>query len=151
MVLAGEGAGGKGEGFEKFMLGEDARDLGPVGHDEARTLLASDNGHEPWPARTAAPQGRRAPIQHHGGSVTRAFEIDRLEILLLIEAQSVEDVAGKDHEARSGGAECHGLALQVRDGVRGAVGAYHEHTGVEYIAVMILRSAAGRPTPLSVS
>ena len=100
-----------------------------VGHDEAAALLALGHRREARPAGPAAPQRRRATVHDHGRAVAGALQIDGLEVLVLVQPHAVEHVAGEDDEARAGGAERNGLALEIGDGAIGAVRTHHEHAG----------------------
>src|SRR6266850_1053352 len=82
LALAGEAAGGLRHRLEEGMFGENAADLVAIGRDEAAARLAPGHCHESRPAGTAAPQRRHPAVQHHGRSIARTLEIDRLEILL---------------------------------------------------------------------
>src|SRR5258708_19220711 len=81
------------------MLGADARDLLGVRGNESRPTRALAHGLESRPADTRTPQRRGASIQHHRRSVAGAIEIDRLEILVLLQSQAVEQIARQDRKA----------------------------------------------------
>ncbi len=123
------GAGRNRDRLEEAVLGADARALLGARRDEARAALAARDRGEAGPADAAAPQRRRAGVQHHGGTVARAVEIDRLEILVRVEPEAVEHIAREDDQPGAARPECDGLALEVGDGAVRAVGAHHEHAG----------------------
>ena len=95
------------------MLGADPRDLAGVGRDEARAAGASRHRGEAGPADARAPQRRSAAVQHHGRAVAGAVEIDRLEILVLLQPDAVEHVARQDRQAGALGAERDRLADEI--------------------------------------
>jgi hypothetical protein len=123
------GPGRNRDRLEEGMLGADARALLRARRDEACAARARGHRGEAGPADAAAPQRRGATVQHHGGPVAGALEIDRLEILLLVEPEPVEHVARQDHQPGPARPERHRLALEVIDRAVRTVGAHDEHAG----------------------
>ena len=111
------------------MLGADARDLAGVGRDEPCAAGRLRHRGKTRPADARAPQRRGAAVLHHGGAVAGAIEIDRLEVLVLLQPDAVEHVARQDRQAGALGAERNRLADQIPDRLVGTVGAHHEHAG----------------------
>ena len=109
------------------MLHLDLLDPGRVGHEEARAGRAAGDGGEPGPADAAAPQRRRAAVEHHGRTVAGPVQEDGREVARLIEAQTIEHVAREDHQAGAARAEDDRAAAQVVDRARRRVGAHDEH------------------------
>jgi len=69
-------------------IGQDAIDLAGIGHDESGRHLVRWDGPKPGSGHRR-PQRRYLAVDHHRRSVTRTLEIDRLEILLGIEADTI--------------------------------------------------------------
>src|SRR6185369_4779780 len=118
-VLSRIAAGGQRGGFQETVLGEDARRFLGRGRDEAAARLRHRG--KARPAEAGAPQSRNAAVEHHGRSVASLVEEDRLEVLLLVEAEPVDDIAAEDGEARTFGAKGDRLALEVADAARRTV------------------------------
>src|SRR5438093_4333053 len=99
------GAGRDRERLQERVLHLDLLDPGRVGHEEARAGRATGDGGEPGPADAAAPQRRRAAVEHHGRTVAGPVQEDGREVARLIEAQTIEHVAREDHQAGAARAE----------------------------------------------
>ena len=91
---------------------------GPRGH-----------GAESRPSDARAPERGDAPVEHHRGPVAGAVEIDRLEILVLLQPEPVKHVARQDRKTRARRPERHGLADEIADGFVWTVRAHDEHAG----------------------
>ena len=98
-----------------------------VGRDEAGAARALRHRGKARPADAGAPQRRGAAVLHHRRAIAGAIEIDRLEILVLLQPDAVEHIARQDRQAGALGAERDRLADEIADGLVGAVGAHHEH------------------------
>ena len=72
---------------------------------------------------------RRATVDHHGRPVGQLVDVDRLEVLIHVEAHPVHHVARLDDKARAARVPDHGAALKLHDRMVAAVGAHHEHAG----------------------
>src|SRR5256712_2360259 len=119
-------AGGDAHRLENRVGRRAATDPVGVGCEKPRARGPLRDRAEPGPAETAAPERRHAPVEHHGGAVARAVEVDGLEVALLIEPEAVEDVAGENDEPRTPCAAGDGLAADVGDRAVRAVGADDE-------------------------
>src|SRR6266542_3278684 len=97
------------------MLGANARDLARVGCDEACAAGALRHRGKTRPADARAPQRGGTTVLHDGRAVAGAVEIDRLEVLVLLQADTVEHVARQDWQAGALGAEGDRLADQIPD------------------------------------
>ena len=111
------------------MLGTDARDLAGVGRDEPRAARRQRHRSKTRPADARAPQRGGTAVLHHGRAIAGAVEIDRFEVLVLLQADTVEHVARQDRQAGALGAERNRLADQIPDRLVGTVGPHHEHAG----------------------
>src|SRR5262249_33287783 len=96
-------AGGDGDGLQESVPGADACGFVRARCNEAPAFL----GHrrEAGPTDAAAPQSRRPSVEHHGGAVAGAVEIDRLEVAVGIQAESIEHIARQDDQAGAARAE----------------------------------------------
>src|SRR6266516_3064347 len=74
--------------------------------------IATKPGQPTPPPHCAAARPSRTIF----GSVARAREVDRREVLVDVQSQPVEHIAGEHHEARTARAPGDGLAPQVGDG-----------------------------------
>src|SRR5690348_4999694 len=128
------------------MLGADACDLVSARRDKACAATTLRHGRKSRPADAGAPRRRRAAVQHHRGAIAGAAEIDRLEILVLLQPKAVEHVAREDRQPRSLGAERHGLADRIADGLIGLSARTTNMPGEEYMAVRILADVFVRPS-----
>ena len=115
--------------LQECMLGADARDLAGVGRDEPGAAGRLRHRGKTRPADAGAPQRRGTAVLHHRGAIAGAVEIDRLEILVLLQPDAVEHVARQDRQTRAFGAERNRLADQIPDRLIRTVGAHHEHAG----------------------
>ncbi len=79
------------------------------------------------------------------------IEIDRLKILILLQAETIEHVTRQDRQAGTPGTERDRMADEIANGSVGAVGAHHEHARVRSIAVRIFNAVRGRPIPMKAS
>ena len=125
----GIAAGGDRQRFEEIVLGADARDLVRIGRDEAGAAGAGRDRGKTGPADAGAPKRRDPAVQHHRRAVAGMVEIDRFEVLVLLQADAVEDIARQDRQTGALGAERDRLADEIANGLVGAVGAHHEHAG----------------------
>src|ERR1700747_3769133 len=85
------------------MLGPDARNLARIRCDEPRPAGACCHRGETRPAYAGTPQGGDLPVEHHLRTVAGAIEIDRLEIIVLLQPEAIEHIARQD---RKPGAAC---------------------------------------------
>src|SRR5215510_10715964 len=111
------------------MLALDAGDAVGGGRNKTRPSRAARHRGESGPADPAAPERRSPAVHHHLRPVTGLIQVDRLEVSLLIEPETVEHIASEDHEARAAGAEGDRLTLEVVDRPVRRVAAYDEHAG----------------------
>ena len=137
--------GGHRQRLEKCVPGADARDLVGVRRDESRAAGAFRHRGESGPADAGAPQRGGAAVQHHRRPVAGAFEIDRLEILVLLQPEAIEHVARQDRQARAPGAERDRLAHEIANGLVGAIGPHHEHAGARIHRGQYLEPGCGAP------
>ncbi len=111
------------------MLGPDARDLGRVRCDEPRATRACRHARKAGPGDAGPPERRGPSVQYHRRSVAGAVEIDRLEILVLLQSEAIEDIARQDRKTGALCAERDRLVDEIANGLVGTVGAHHEHPG----------------------
>ena len=102
---------------------------------EPRAAGCSRHRVKARPSDAGAPQCRGAAVQHHRGAIASAVEIDRLEILILLQPDAVENVARQDRQAGSLGAERDRLADEILDGLVGTVGAKGQ--GCDPVALLV--------------
>src|ERR1019366_2256005 len=69
------------------------------------------------------------PVQHHRRAVAGAIEIDRLEILVLLQPDSVQHIARQDRKTRAPCTERDWLTDEIANGLVLTVGAHYEHAG----------------------
>src|SRR5258707_13474416 len=111
------------------MLGPDARDLRGTGCDEAGAPGARRPRRKSGPADAGAPECRDPAVLHHRRAVAGAVEIDRLEVLVLLQSQTVEHIARQDDEAGAPRAKRDRLAWGIADALVRAAGAAHDCPG----------------------
>src|SRR5689334_6449092 len=110
------------------MLGPDTRDLLRIRRDKARTCGAARHSAEARPTDSSAPERGDFSIEHHGRTVTGAVEINRLEILVLLQPETIQDVARQDRKTGAARAERNRLTDEIADGLVRAVRAHDEHS-----------------------
>src|SRR6266446_8440983 len=98
------------------MLGPDARDLVGIRRDEASAAGACRHGRKSGPADACAPECRGPRVLHHCRAVAGAVAIDGLEILVLLQSETVEHIARQDDQAGAARTERDRLAYEIANG-----------------------------------
>src|SRR4051794_13549846 len=99
------------------MLGSDPGDLFWVRCDKASARGAVRHGGESGPADSGAPERGDPSIEHHGWTIAGPVEIDRLEILVLLQSEAVQHVSRQDRKTRAARAECDRLTHEIANGL----------------------------------